>query len=376
VRAGIRAIAADAEASFRGPRLLWRADPWDGWRATSPMKNVYVGAAGVILALAELRDRGLAETRLDLPALALRTLELFRARPDFQRGLALPDPPVAGLLTGETGILLVAWRLAPGPELEDRIHELVRANVDNEAEDVMWGAPGTLVAARELLGRTGAPRWRDACRETADALLARRGADGLWVQRLYGDEFRGLGTAHGLVGNVQALRPALDDERRRALERDAAAILARTAFVEAGLANWPYFERPDLAGADGQIRLQWCCGAPGVVCAAADYLDEELLLAAAELVWRAGPHGGEKGSSICHGTAGNGYALLETFERTQDGRWLDRARRFAVHALARVERARTERGRGRHSLWTGDPGVALFAADCLAARARYPLFDS
>jgi hypothetical protein len=111
------------------------------------------------------------------------------------------------------------------------------------------------------------------------------------------------------------------------------------------------------------------------VIGAARYLDEELLLAGAELCWRAGPHGPDKGASICHGTAGNGYALLAAFERTGDEEWLARARRFAVHALGQVERQREERGGGRHSLWTGDPGVALFAADCLEGRSAYPVFD-
>ena len=49
-----------------------------------------------------------------------------------------------------------------------------------------------------------------------------------------------------------------------------------------------------MAGADlehkGQIRVQWCHGAPGIVATAFDYLPEELLLAGGELTWRAGPH--------------------------------------------------------------------------------------
>jgi hypothetical protein len=35
-----------------------------------------------------------------------------------------------------------------------------------------------------------------------------------------------------------------------------------------------------------------------------------------------------------------------------------------------------ERGRGRHSLWTGDLGVALYAADCVDGRSAYPIFDA
>jgi len=117
-------------------------------------------------------------------------------------------------------------------------------------------------------------------------------------------------------------------------------------------------------------------GAPVIVCAAAPYLDEELLLAGAELTWRAGAHGDNRGSSICHGTAGNGYAFLKAFARTGDERWLERARRFAVHALAQMRRQRTSRGRGRYSLWTGDLGVALYLADCLDARTAYPVLDA
>jgi hypothetical protein len=370
VRRAIGTIVQDADEALRGPRLLWRADAWDGWHSTSPMKNLYVGAAGVLWALDELRRRGVAETRLDLADLALRTLELFRARPDFMKGMKLPEPRESSLLCGETGILLVALRLAPSDVLADDLHRCVRANVDNEAEEVMWGAPGTLIAARAMLAWTGEDRWRDAWHESADALWARRDDEGLWTQRLYGQEVRTLTPPHGLVGNVQALLPLLDEKRRSMLTRDTAALLARAAFVEDGLANWPPRERPDLAGPDGQIRVQWCAGAPGIVIAAWDYLHEELLLAGAELPWHTGPPGMEKGPGICHGTAGNGYAFLKVFERTGDERWLDRARRFAVHALAQVERTP-----GRYSLWTGGVGAALFASDCLDARSRYPIFE-
>ncbi|HEY1368403.1 MAG TPA: LanC-like protein [Gaiellaceae bacterium] len=366
VRAAIADIVADAERGLRGPKLLWPADPWDSWHATSPMKNLYVGAAGVLWALADLR--ALAETRLDLGDLAARNLELFRARPDFMRGVRLPEPCGSAFLTGETGILLVAYRLAPSAAVADDLLARVGANVDNEADEIMWGSPGTLVAARLMHEWTGEERWREAAGETAEALWSRRDADGLWTQRLYGQEYRGLSPPHGLVGNVQALLPHLDAKRRRELTRTTNEILARSAHLEAGVANWPPVERPRLAGPDGQIRLQWCCGAPGIVIASCGYLDEELLLAGAELVWRAGPHGPDKGPSICHGTAGNGYALLAAFARTGDERWLRRARRFAVHALEQAAR-----GRSRYSLWTGGLGVALYAAACLEARGPYPV---
>jgi Lanthionine synthetase C-like protein len=375
VRDAIRDIVAETDSALRGPTLLWQADPWDRWHATSPMKNLYVGAAGVLWALDELRRRGLAETKLDLSALALRVLELFRARPDFQKGMKLPEPRKSAFLVGETGVLLVAMRLAPSNDLATDLEARIRANLDNEADDVMWGIPGTLVAARAMLDSTGDERWLAIGREGADALWARRDGDGFWTQHLHGRSFRGLGPPHGLVGNVHALLPLLDRERRSRLERETNALLEHTAVIEDGLANWPYHERPELASPDGQIRLQWCAGGPGVVIGAAGYLDRELLLAGAETAWGAGPPGMEKGPCICHGTAGNGYAFLKVFERTGDERWLERARRFATHALGQVRRERAARGRGRHSLWTGDVGVALFAGGCLEGRAAYPLLD-
>ena len=366
VEDAITTIVADADAAFR-PDALWPAHEWDGWEAPLPMKTLYVGAAGVIWALDALRRRGHAETSLDLAAAASRTLELQRAEPDSATDEHYHP---ASLLCGEAGPLLIAFRLAADPALADDLHALVRANVANPTDDVMWGAPGTLLAALAMGEWTGEPRWEEAARESAAALCARRGDDGLWRQD---DDYRGLGTLHGAAGNTLVLlRPDAGD----ALAAETAAVLSRHAFREDGLANWPGSPRPQLARPrDGRICLQWCTGAPGIVAGAWDYLDEELLLAGAELIWRAGAHCDEKGHGLCHGTSGNGFALLKAFARTGDERWLERARRFSVHALGQVERLRAANGRGRYSLWTGDVGTALFAAACLDVDARFPVID-
>jgi Lanthionine synthetase C-like protein len=362
----IATIVADADSAF-DPEALWPAHDWDGWQAPLPMKNLYVGAAGVIWALDALRRRGHAETSLDLAAAALGTLELERAEPDVMAGETHYHP--AALLRGETGPLLVAFRLAPDPALADDLQTLIRANLVNPTDDVMWGIPGTLIAALAMGEWTGEPRWEETARESAAVLRARRGDDGLWRQD---DDYRGLGTVHGAVGNTLVLLRLEPDDT---LVAETAAVLARTALREGDLANWPGSPRRQLAGRDGHIYLQWCTGAPGIVAGAWDYLDEELLLAGAELVWRAGAHGDEKGHGICHGTSGNGFALLKAFARTGDERWLERARRFAVHALGQAERLRAANGRGRYSLWTGDVGTAFFAAACLDVDARYPILD-
>jgi lantibiotic modifying enzyme len=371
VRSAIAGIVADTDEAF-DPDGLWPANEWDAWESEPPLKDIYCGAAGVIWALDALRRRGHAETRIHLAAAVLRALELHRESPDLGGLENLPEPAASSLYCGEAGILLLAWRLAPSAELADTLLERVRENVANEAEELMWGSPGTLIAANLMHGWTEEERWLEAWRESAEALRARRDADGLWVQRLYGAEPRRIvGPAHGLVGIVHALLQGEADEQ---LARDTADVLAREAVLEDGLANW----RPVAGEAlerHEQIRLQWCHGSPGIVSTASAYLDEELLVAGAELVWRAGAHGPEKGSGLCHGTAGNGYALLAAFERTGDERWLERARRFAVHALAQASAVKQETGQGRYSLLTGDLGVALFAAACVDADPRFPVLE-
>jgi lantibiotic modifying enzyme len=374
IRDGIRRIVADVDDAF-GSERMWPADEWDVWGLQAPLTGLYVGAAGVAWALDVLRRRGHAESRLDLEAVALQALERWRARPELVEDWDLPAAAGAGLLNGETGVLAVAWRLSGRDELADDLLRRVAESRASEADEVMWGTPGTLLAARAMVDWTGEERWASAWRETAEELWNRRDDDGLWTQDLYGRRNRRLGTAHGLVGNVLALLRGGDllaDNRRKRLIDDTSRVLERNALIEDGLANWPMTDGGPLEGPDDEIRVQWCNGAPGIVISTADYLPEELLLAGAGLAWRAGPHGTEKGPSICHGTAGNGYAFLKVFARTGDELWLDRARRFAVHALEQVVR----RERGRYSLWTGDLGVALYAADCLEARTAYPIMDT
>jgi hypothetical protein len=370
---GIQAIATAAEDAFDETEL-WRAGEWERWQTPLPLKSLYVGAAGVVWALQALRGRGRADGTLDLANAIGRIHEAWQDEPDLMRNIELPSTAEAALLTGESGILMTAWLVDPTAERADRLHDRIRQNANNEAIEVMWGAPGTMLAAAELHRRTGDERWAKAWRESARNVLESRGDDGFWPNRLYGELRPSLTPPHGVVGNVHALlagRELLDDAQRQTLLRDTNEVLRRNAVVENGLANWPEGADRSLLDSDGQIRVQWCAGAPGIVIAAAPYLDEDLLLAGAELVWQAGAHGEEKGPSICHGTAGNGYALLKTFERTGDERWLERARRFAMHALEQAERREN-----RYALWTGDLGAALFASDCLDARARYPILET
>jgi Lanthionine synthetase C-like protein len=365
VRAAVGGIAADAVAAFT-PERLWPLHPLDHETpadAGRSLCGVYVGAAGVIWALAELgRAGGMARVAAGLDA-------RFRADPDE------PGDPGPGLWVGRAGILGVADAIAPDDGRRDALHAVLAANAGNPALDITWGAPGSLLAAAAAARRTGEARFAAVWRELADSVWDAWRRDEqigcrIWTQRLSGRDAPHTGPAHGLAGCAAALaaRPDLLGEARAAeLARDAVDALTRLAVHHGGHANWPPVAGEGLER-NGRIRTQWCHGAPGIVAttavlAPADRAFTALLVAGGELTWHAGPL--RSGPGLCHGTAGNGLAFLALHRRTGDAVWLERARRFGMHAIEQVERARTVHGRGRHSLWTGDPGVALYLRACI-----------
>jgi hypothetical protein len=95
--------------------------------------------------------------------------------------------------------------------------------------------------------------------------------------------------------------------------------------------------------------------------------------ACGEAVWAA--RALTRGSNLCHGTGGNGYAFLVLYQRTDDITWLQRARAFAMHGIAQTEADEAAHGQLRYSLWTGDPGFAIYLWDCLRGKAAFPPLD-
>ena len=347
VRAGVAAIVADAEAALVDG--AWPVHPRDGGDLPVPPTTLYLGAAGMVWALHRLGSS------LDLGAVVARVRERYVEHPDFAPDLADPR----SLLMGESGILLVARVVGSAAADDALLLARIRDNVANEFWELMWGSAGTMLAAR-------AAGFDDEWRESARRLWAEWDEEtDLWTQLLYGRRRQLLGPVHGATGNIHALRGYDDDALRERTTR----LLGRHALRDGELVNWP----PGPTSRPDEIRVQWCHGAPGIVATVGDLLPLDLARGGAELTWCAGPLA--KGCGLCHGTAGNGYALLKLFALTGDELWLDRARRFAVHALEQVERARAEHGRGRYSLWTGDVGAALFAQACLDGDARVPTID-
>jgi len=376
-------IAARAVHELDRAAGLWQFEDSDALgKAAGPASSLYWGAAGIAWALHELATDGYVAS----DAVDRDLVEALEARlvddPDD------PDFGEQGVWFGVAGVLAVAEHRWPEAARRDRLVELARSSLASPALEPMFGHPGYMALAGELHARTGEERWATFWSEGAERLLAAWSWDEalgawLWTQQLGGQDASYLGAAHGLVGNVNILRRGgtlLPDSDREEVDRRAIETLTRFAVVEDGRANWP--TGPSIAGnplvANERIRVQWCHGAAGILASMWDAARDheawsELLLAAGRLVWDAGPIRDAPG--LCHGTAGNAYALLALWRRTGDEQWLQRARAFAQHAAAQVE-AREERvGRGHHSLFTGDEGVALCLASCLGGDVRFPVAD-
>jgi hypothetical protein len=366
-------IVADTQAAA-SPEGAWPIHPSDveDGDAGSPIMGLYFGSAGVMWALDYLAREGAAPAG---PSFADRLPAMLAMNHKDHETLGLQT---RGYLVGSAGILALQCRLAPSAEAADALAAVIVENQDDPALELMWGAPGTMLAALFMHRVSGEARWSDLFRTGAEALERHFVVDEtagcfFWAQDLYGEPPAWLGAVHGFAGNAYVLwagRHLLAPEIWAQWSSRLAQTLVATADRDATHANWSAFYPPRA-----KLLVQHCHGAPGMV-TCLGLLDEpidEVLLAAGELTWAAGPLA--KGANLCHGTAGNGYAFLKLFERTGDNIWLDRARGFAMHAIAQSEAEAKTFGQRRHTLWSGDLGMAVYLLDCIEARARFPTMD-
>jgi hypothetical protein len=391
-RACIAAIVRDTETRFR-PGQGWPTHPLDAEPGDDPdagNPSLYFGTCGVLWVLHFLRSRGAVELQRDWPvdaaALVRRTREWLSD--DAQR-----EP--AAYLMGETPVWLLEHARSGSAMAADRLADLIEGNIEHPSRELMWGSPGTLLAALFMHQRTGQERFAHLFRRTAAVLWSQLEwseafACRYWTQALYGQASAYMDAVHGFVGTALPLirgRHLLIGSDWERWQECIATSVRRSATLQdtpgsGGVhVNWIPSLLLDAAqrerwNARPRWLLQYCHGSPGFVINLADFPDAELddlLLAAGETTWAAGPL--QKGSNLCHGTGGNGYAFLKLFKRTGDARWLQRARAFAMHGIGQTQLHAAQYGRLRYSLWTGDLGFAVYLWDCIRGEAEFPTLD-
>lgn len=388
----IERICAAAEDEFDELEGSWLLHPQDepaqpGARSL----NLYWGATGVVWALRHLATADAVRLRRNYT----RWIEHY---PDGVREEAAGEQHgSASYLFGESSALLLAWMQTRRGDVADRLHAVVQGNQHNSAHEPLWGNAGTVLAAIRMAESGNGDRWGHLVSQSLDALIQDMVIDpeigtSIWQQDLYGKRSRHLGAGHGLAGNAFAfLRGAshVDANLVRSVEQRVLETLSATALyacldatdAEAALINWHVLVDKERIAAwqakGGRPLVQDCHGAPGIVCRLAGVPRsapwDKLLRGAGELTWHAGPLA--KGPSLCHGTAGSAMACLKLWRRFADPIWLERARRLALHAAEQVEVARARHGQGRHSLWTGDMGVACILWNCIVGDDRFPTLD-
>src|SRR5216683_1084534 len=322
-------IVSDALTHF-DEEGFWPAHPQDN--AKDGHSGFYMGAAGMIWGIDYLQRVGATAPRIDF-------------RPVLARLLATTQAEMAGygdystngsFLFGDLGTALVAMRLAPAGAIADLIHERAAINLQLPVRELMWGTPGSMLTCVHMAEMTAEPRWQTLFAAQARRLLgeleeSERGP--LWTQDLYGQQRCYLGPVHGYAGNMIPLIRGwdwlTDDQRAQVSDATTRTLVANAWRCEHGV-SWP--------AVAGQEKSPYLC-------------------------------------HLCHGTGANGYAFLKLHRRTGSPLWLERARAFAMTAIAQCRETRTELGRGRYSLWTGDIGLAVYLWDCLKAEPRFPTVD-
>jgi len=367
-------IVEDAYAQLDVARF-WPVHPQDEG-AQNGDTSLYMGAAGVIWALDHLA--GMRAARRHRSLVTLRHPLVDAAQ--LQRA-ALGDYGLHGSLHfGDFPALLVAMRLHPDAATADAIHARASDNNNLPVRELMWGLPGSMLACIFMDALTGEARWRALFVTQAARLLEEledTDLGPLWTQDLYGSRKRYLGPVHGFAGNMIPLLRGwhwLNGDQHASVADAVQRTLACNAVSSELGVQWRA-----VAGTREPPHLcQHCHGAPGMVTTFADAPFDGpefagLLIAGGTLTWSAGPLA--KGSNLCHGTGGNGYAFLKLYRRTRDARWLQRARAFAMTAISQCREARLRYGRGRYSLWTGDLGLAVYLRDCLSGEPAFPTVD-
>ncbi|HUR81636.1 MAG TPA: lanthionine synthetase LanC family protein [Thermoanaerobaculia bacterium] len=350
----------------------------------APTASINYGAAGAAVGLLRI-----AETRGDPKLLALADVWRTRAIAligtdgayyDADRDLA---PELLGATTPyhtEAGIWAASAMIAAakGDPLAFRhdVHFFLEASQRPCANlDLTLGRSGTLLATALLLecggddAEAGAPL-RAFGSETMDAIWKELDTHPAIGEA---DEDTNLGIAHGWAGYLYAaLRwcAASGDPLPAHLVERLHQYAPLKTIKGRGI-----FWRPSTHTPAGAVMPGWCNGSAGQVflfTLAHELLGDPQWLELAELAaWNnwddfRGP------ISLCCGTAGRAYALLNFYKHTGATEWLARARHLANHAAENAASA-TQRA---NSLWKGELGVAVLIADLASPEnALMPLFE-
>ncbi|HUP62598.1 MAG TPA: lanthionine synthetase LanC family protein [Thermoanaerobaculia bacterium] len=346
-----------------------------------PTASITFGCAGAAVGLLRI-----AETRGDPALLALAHVWLSRAAAligsdgaYYGRGLRRENiGEVTPYHTGsgiQAAAAMVAAAAGDTPSRRRAIAAFLRASDKPCANlDVTLGRSGSLLGAALLL------ELGEEIAESAAALRAFGSCtmSEIWEQLDAGppvpDSEPGTyaGMAHGWTGFLYAAMrwcAASGDPLPRRLAERLEEFLALRVAKGRGAYWRTIIGRPAVA-----IIPAWCNGSAGqvflFVLAHRLLGDERWLRLAEECAWTTWD-APRTISSLCCGSAGGAYALLNLYKHTGATEWLSRARHLANDAAAAGPPKQRQ-----NTLWRGELGIAVLIADLASPEnARMPFFE-
>lgn len=393
--AALAAITAPEASPAAAPgddlvrRSLAAADLGGAWEAMpelpAPRASINYGAAGVALGLLTL-----AQARGEGRPLATAGHWLRRAGRDLgsDEGFYNPKIDITPEMVGRTspyhspaGLHAVDALLARakgdlGTQASATAAFIAASEGGHNGLDLTLGTSATLLGAAILLDAL--PR-ELAAEERALRELGGRLLREIWSEldgkgEIRAGEIEYLGIAHGWAGFLYAALTWCE------VSGDAIPVGCAGRLQElAALARprgrglvWPWSLSGDASGA---FMPGWCNGSCGYVFlwTLAHRLDGAPLYLelARGAAWDAvdAPDGA---LTLCCGIAGRGYALLNLFRATGEGVWVERT----AELVARAAAGGSQKLEHPHSLWKGELGLAVLAADLARPEeARMPLFE-
>ncbi|NRA66087.1 MAG: hypothetical protein HRU19_16480 [Pseudobacteriovorax sp.] len=316
------------------------------------LRSLYWGSTGIIWALESLK--------LDKP---------FLERPysrNSNQELSLPE--VEGIGINSFFMSDVALELINAKKNSSYIPaELAMAN---SPADLFFGLAGSLLYYFHAYKITGLEDFAEKFREYL-GVAAENNYLNNYVFEWKSKPYRLVGAAHGLVGLLGVILRAREfiPKKHFSMADRLSHDLIRSAISDVKYSNWPF----EFGDVDCE-RIYFCHGATGVIAMLSNCVSRErgsikILESAGSLVYEAGAV--SKGVSLCHGTSGSAYALLQIHKLTGESKWLDRAIELSNVAISQYKDS-SER---RYSLFTGDTGLMVLLTSLENGNYGFPVLD-
>jgi eukaryotic-like serine/threonine-protein kinase len=346
----------------------------------APRASINYGCAGAAVGLLRI-----AETRSDPELLALADVWRSRAatligteEAYYNAGAELSHETLGDITPYHTGSgihaagAMIAAAMGHSSARGNAIRAFLRASIRPcEQIDLTLGRSGSLLAAAMLLRISedlpeAAAALRTFGAETMEFIWKKLAA----LPSIEASEGRYLGMAHGWAGYLYAAMRWCEASGDALPPRLAERLdeLSAVRMQKGRGAFWPV----RIGGAE--LMPGWCNGSAGQVflfTLAHRLLGEAKWLELAELsAWNnweepCGP------PTLCCGSAGRAYALLNLYKHTGATEWLARARQLANHAVGALSSSQR-----RNALWKGELGVAVLVADLASPEnALMPFFE-